>query len=123
MNSDGLEMAVEGDCDRILREIARRLRSAGYPAERTFDLRAARAVQTDCPCPHHGTAQCDCQMVVLLAYIDSGPPVSLVAHGNGGRCRVSVVASPGQSVPALNLAFLGDLLADLSAQPEQDVPT
>jgi hypothetical protein len=53
----------------------------GFQTVRTFDLQAARLAHLDCPCPHHGTAQCNCQMVVLLVYQGNSVPVTMVVHG------------------------------------------
>jgi len=56
----------------------------------TFDLHAARAGLHDCPCPNHGTDDCDCQMVVVLVYDDTGTPETLILHGNGERTWLSI---------------------------------
>jgi len=40
----------------------------GLYAVRSFDLRSALDAHGGCECPHHGTAQCNCQFVVLLIY-------------------------------------------------------
>jgi hypothetical protein len=63
---------------------------------RTFELQLARLALTECPCPHHGTDQCDCQMVVLLVYGDRSQPVSLVAHSHDGKTWFSLVDTPQQ---------------------------
>lgn len=31
------------------------LEESGFQVIRSFDLRVARSVHVDCPCPHHGT--------------------------------------------------------------------
>src|SRR5690349_3807482 len=56
----------------------RRLEEAGYQTVRTFDLQASRLAQFDCPCPHHGTEKCDCQMVVLLVYKGKRNPSTMI---------------------------------------------
>jgi len=70
----------------------------------TFDLHTARHALDDCPCPNHGTEECDCQMVVLLVYgktsdvstpLDTSP-VTLILHGNDGQTWVSIADNPGQ---------------------------
>ena len=50
-----------------------RLMARGFQVERTFDLHAARLAQVDCTCPHHGTNDCTCQMIVLLVHRRKGP--------------------------------------------------
>jgi hypothetical protein len=69
---------------------------AGLSVMRTFDLQVARDARMDCPCPHHGTDVCDCQMVVLLVYAGEGEPVTLIAHGYNGQTWFSVVDNPQQ---------------------------
>jgi hypothetical protein len=59
----------------------------------TFDLHAARAGMHDCPCPHHGTDECDCQMVVVLVYGKTDQPVTLILHGNDRQTWLSVADS------------------------------
>ncbi len=70
------------------------LEEAGLQVVRSFDLRVARAVHANCACPHHGTEQCDCQMVVLLIYDQQKPPFTLVAHSHDGRTNFVLVDSP-----------------------------
>ena len=36
----------------------------GLTVMRSFDLRSALAGQPSCECPHHGTAECNCQYAV-----------------------------------------------------------
>jgi hypothetical protein len=60
---------------------AHSLEQGGFQVVRTFDLQAARPAHLDCPCPHRGTAQCNCQMVVLLVYQGDSAPVTMVVHG------------------------------------------
>jgi len=69
---------------------------AGLQVLRTFDLQDARHDPADCPCPHHATNQCDCQMVVLLIYADNYRPISLVAHSYDGKTWFSLVNTPQQ---------------------------
>jgi hypothetical protein len=64
----------------------------GYRLERSFDLRSALHDHSECSCPHHGTAQCTCQYVVLLAYEQAStmPPVVITAHERDGLTRLRV---------------------------------
>jgi hypothetical protein len=73
---------------------------------RTFDLQLVRRAQVNCPCPHHGTAQCNCQMVVLLVYDGRSEFVSLVVHGHSGQTWFSIVDTPQQRAdPRLEAAI------------------
>jgi hypothetical protein len=75
------------------------LEQAGLRTYRSFDLRTARLGSTDCACPYHGTDRCDCQMVVLLVYLESlGAPATVVLHGHQGRTWVTLAEVPGADV-------------------------
>jgi hypothetical protein len=65
---------------------------------RSFDLQATRAVHAGCSCPHHGTKQCTCQLIVLLVSEWQNPPVTLVLEGRDGHTWVSLVVAPGEKV-------------------------
>jgi hypothetical protein len=75
-----------------------KLEMAGFQAVRTFDLQAARLAHLDCACPHHGTAQCTCQMIVLLVYKGDAPPGTLVVHGSDETSSFFLVSTPQQSI-------------------------
>lgn len=87
----------------------------------SFDLRAARAVHTDCTCPHHGTAACDCQMVVLLVYSRDGGPATLILHGRDGRTYLSLADTPGQRPPPKLAAAIVNALS-LAVRAQNDQP-
>lgn len=76
--------------------IISRLSARGLQVERSFDLRAAREAHVGCTCPHHGTEQCDCQIVVLLVYGEDEYPATLVTHGRDGRTRFALVHHPDE---------------------------
>jgi len=71
----------------------------GFRVVRSFDLRSALAplaAHADCECPHHGTAQCTCQFVVLLVYSDpsagsGGAPVVITTHSRDAQAQVQIV--------------------------------
>jgi hypothetical protein len=88
----------------------------GIRLERSFDLRSALNDQPACPCPHHGTAQCTCQYVVLLAYEEaaSAPPV-LTVHECDGITRVHTAT--GQSGERLSWSLLAALDEALTSVP------
>lgn len=87
-------MVVDEACDAVLLRVSRQLDDAGFRVVQTFDLQVARLAHPDCPCPHHGTDECNCQMAVLLVYRSENPPATLVVHGMDGTSRLSL-ASPG----------------------------
>jgi hypothetical protein len=67
---------------------------------RNFDLRNALQTQdSPCTCPHHGTADCECNYVVLLVYDRAPtpdwatPPAGkIVIHSHDGMTWLSVPA-------------------------------
>ena len=72
------------------------LQTRGFQVERTFDLHAARMEHANCPCPHHGTTDCTCQMVVLLIHGIDQQLVTLIVHGNDNQTCLSLVESANQ---------------------------
>jgi len=88
--------AVYCDCQGAITQITQALVAVGLHVVCSFDLQAARDAHTNCTCPHHGTAQCDCQMVVLLVYDRSSQPVTLVAHGHDRETHLAYVDHPDQ---------------------------
>jgi len=91
MNTLPPMLSLNVSCDESLARLKERLPSAGLHLVQTFDLQAARLKLEDCPCPHHGTSKCDCQMVVLLVYGSAAEPATLVLHGNDGETWLSLV--------------------------------
>ena len=85
-------------CDEAVVWATCKLEQVGLQALRTFDLRAARSAHLDCACPHHGTAQCDCQMVVLLVYQGDNPPLTMAIHCTDRTSRFYLINIP-QELP------------------------
>jgi hypothetical protein len=83
-------LSINQSCHDALHWITQRLIEANLRSAQTFDLREARTGSSDCTCPHHGTAKCDCQMVVMLIYGSASEPVTLILHGNDGQTWVSI---------------------------------
>lgn len=73
------------------------LSACGFQVERTFDLRAARLAHADCPCPHHGTQDCTCQMVVLIVYNET-QLATVVAYSQDERTSLSMVNGENHSI-------------------------
>ena len=99
-------LTLDQTCDQVQVWIEGQLTSAGFRVVQTFDLQVARLAHSDCPCPHHGTEECNCQMVVLLVYRKRNAPATLVIHGQDGRTWVSLTNRAGQRVdPRLEAAI------------------
>jgi len=101
-------LSINHSSDEALQWTKQQLLQAGLRPIQTFDLHTARLALHDCPCPNHGTEECDCQMVVLLVYGKvadvSTPlntsPATLILHGNDGQTWVSIADDPRQEVDA-----------------------
>ena len=89
-------LTVDLPCDMALQAAKKKLAQTGLRALQTFDLHTALHTQQDCPCPNHGTADCDCQMVVLMVYGETPEPVTLILHGSDGQTRFSLADDPSQ---------------------------
>lgn len=112
------DLTLASPCEQTISLLISTLAVHGIRVERSFDLRSALHDQPDCPCPHHGTTQCTCQYVVLLAYEEaaSTPPVVLTAHECDGITRVRVAASePGGRLSWPLLAALDEALTSATA--------
>ncbi len=82
-------LAVDKPGTEVQSWVQQQLTSAGLRVVQTFDLQVARLSHADCTCPHHGTADCDCQLTVLLVYPQAEEPSALVIHSRDGRTEVS----------------------------------
>ena len=89
-------LMVERPYDQAVEWITSRLSSLGFKVMATFDLPMNMDVHRDCPCPHHGTDDCDCRLGVYLIYGGDSAPVSLLAHGYDGKTGFSLVETPEQ---------------------------
>lgn len=89
-------LSINHSCDEALQWTKQQLSQASLRAVQTFDLHIARLAMHDCPCPNHGTEECDCQMVVLLVYGKVAEPATLILHGNDGQTWVSFANDPQQ---------------------------
>ena len=90
MNQTTHLLTLNIDCETAVSKVIHRLVEDELEVVRSFDLQAARSAHTCCTCPHHGTEQCDCQMVVLLVYDHQGVPITVVAHGNNGQTHFAI---------------------------------
>ena len=112
------DLTLASSCEQTIAILISTMALHGIHLERSFDLRTALHDQPDCPCPHHGTVQCTCQYVVLLAYEETAgvPPAVLTAHECDGITRVRVAASePGGRLSWSLLAALDEALNSVCA--------
>ncbi len=98
MNSASPFVTIEKPGEETIYWTIRQLENAGLQVIRTFDLREARHSHPDCPCPHHGTEACDCQMSVLLIYQEEQSPASILIHSFLDTTWLYLVDTPEQPV-------------------------
>jgi hypothetical protein len=113
MNSTSLFATIEKPGEEIISWTIQLLEKAGLRVIRTFDLREARLSHPNCPCPHHGTEECDCQMSVLLIYHQNQTPASLLIHSFQETTWLYLVATPEQPVQH----GLENMIRGILAQP------
>jgi hypothetical protein len=89
-------LTIECPNDEAVRWITETLNHAHLQVAASFDLRTTRTAFADCPCPHHATTICDCQMLVLLVYGSDARPATLVVHSREGRTWLSLADFAGQ---------------------------
>lgn len=83
-------LVLDQTCEQVLTWINGKLTHASFRVVQTFDLHVARLAHPNCPCPQHGTDDCNCQMIVVLVYGNQGDPATLVIHGQEGRAWLSL---------------------------------
>jgi hypothetical protein len=84
-------------CDTAVTQITGALEHANLHVMPSFDSRLAASPTT---CPHHGTEQCDCQIVILLVYGTNERPATLMVHGRDGETWISLAYPPDLRPPA-----------------------
>ena len=83
-------LALNQTYEQVQAWASEKLTRSGFRIVRTFDLRTARLAHPDYPCPHHGTDECNCQLIVLLVYGKQDEPATLVIHGQDGKTWLSL---------------------------------
>ncbi|MEW5987586.1 MAG: hypothetical protein AB1791_13215 [Chloroflexota bacterium] len=121
--NDGI--VLDSKPEDIVGELVTALARRGFYVVRGFDLRSALAAYGGCPCPHHGTAQCSCQYVVLLVYGETAEPVTLTAHSCDGRTWAQIVHDatimPDPHLVEQVTAVLGETSLLVSVAPEESL--
>jgi hypothetical protein len=103
-------LSVNKPCHESLQWTKKQLLDADLRVVQTFDLRTTRLGVHDCPCPNHGTDECDCQMVVLLVYGKTAKPATLILHGNDGQTWFSLTNNPNQQGDQQLITAIGQAL-------------
>jgi hypothetical protein len=105
--------SIQKACDEIVAAASDLFSQCGYPVIRSFDLQRARASQSQCKCPHHGTELCDCQMIIMLIYGIQQAPVTLIFHGHDGWTYLSLAENPGQEISQESASILQGILSPI----------
>lgn len=110
MNSASLFMTIEKPVEDSIGRIIQQLENAGLQVIQTFNLQEARLLHSNCPCPHHDTENCNCQISVLLIYKKDKPPASVLIHSFQEKTWLYLVDTPEQTIdPKLGLLIRGTL--------------
>ena len=78
-----------------IQQVTDALNRAGLRVITSFDSRRTRMDTTGVACPHHGTDNCNCHIVVMLVYEANGYPATLIAYGQDDDTWISLVYPPG----------------------------
>ncbi len=104
-------LTLSQTCQQVDQWIRGLLSDAGLRVIPTFDLQLARLAHSDCSCPHHGTEQCSCQLVILLIYGQEQQPATLVIHGQDEKTWISFTTPlEARSHPSLETSVRNLLL-------------
>jgi hypothetical protein len=98
MSSVSPFVTIDKPGEEAIRWVFRRLSKRGLRVVRTFDLQEARLSHGDCQCPHHGSEECGCQMLILLVYAGSHSPASMLVHSFQESTWLYLVDTPEQPV-------------------------
>jgi hypothetical protein len=117
MNTATPFLVLNSDCGNSAKWLINQLASANLTVLRTFNSNDVRSTSTECLCPHHGTSQCNCQIMIFLVYQRGhASPVSLVVHGYDQFTLFYVVDTPQQRAdPALE-SLIHNVLVPTPAQ-------
>lgn len=100
-------LEIEMSCNKAVIWATQALTAAGLEVIQTFDLHTVRESNAKLICPIHLSADCDCQLVVLLVISPGVPPASLIVRGSEGHSQLSLVDNANQkTAPVLEYSIL-----------------
>ena len=103
-------LSVSHPCNETADLLKHRLMERGWTTLQTFDLQDALLGIDGCSCPHHGTQECDCHMIVLLVYGLEPEPVTLILHGSDGQTWVAFADNAQQKARKASMTAIRDAL-------------
>lgn len=118
-----LLVVLENDNNNPIQRIQNTLTDAGLRVLTSFDSRHTRTDATAMPCPHHGTAECSCRIVVMLVYGLEDFPATLLVHGQDNAMTVSLVYPPGLRPSGLFLSQITKALQTNLISNRNDFPS
>ena len=92
-------VTVHAPWQSVLQRLVRTLREKGFETRRTFDLQLARKLlrsSEEEPCPHHGTAPCSCQYLVLQIGGHGRRLSAVVIHGYDRATSITFLAGTAE---------------------------
>jgi hypothetical protein len=116
-------IVFDSDAASAVTAVTASLLRRGLYVVRSFDLRSALAAHPECTCPHHGTAECTCQLVVLLVYAEDAGPAVVTLHTHEARTQAKIVRGattqpdPRLVEPILRALFEAALAVQLTPAP------
>jgi len=117
-------LEINTQCSTFVTSLKAALISAGLSVVQSFDLRSVRLMHKGCTCPHHGTDQCTCELVVLLVYRSVGGPITLILDGRDGKTFVFVTENAGNSFRTPTMEAISTAIRDaVSTVPNEAVFT
>lgn len=98
--------------------LLKKLRDKGFVARRTFDLQLARRLLKSSevePCPHHGTAPCSCQYLVMQITGRDRSSAAVIIHGYDRTTTISFLTGAGDELRQDTAAAVYQALEHLQA--------
>lgn len=123
MLSTNTLLTIHMDSKTATSTVMESLKRVGLQLVQSFDLQTARATQQNCSCPHHGTEQCNCQMVVLLVYPQIREHLTLVIHSHNEQTHISLVDNPHQRPSPELVNLISEALSDIAGSPANNIKT
>jgi hypothetical protein len=113
-----ISATVHAPWQTVHERLVRKLRDKGFEARRTFDLQLARRLlksSEEEPCPHHGTAPCNCQYLAMQIIGHDRSPSAVIIHGHDQTTTISFLTGAGEELRQDTAAAVYEALEHLQA--------
>jgi hypothetical protein len=110
----GPTVQFETSVEKAFHIVTGGLSERGFRVERSFDFQEAASAHPDCACPFHGTADCVCQYLIVIAHPDSvgGGMLTLALHSYDEKTYVSLIEGDENEWINLMVSMLADTTMD-----------